>query len=130
MTTLRIEDRTSTGRPTGDIELPNVPERITLRDLIRLRVREEVARYNLRPTAEFRGFVQPEGAEVSADGYRLASPHRIDWERQAGVAIAAFQHNSFFVLVNRKQVTELDAEISTFDAMDVAFVKLLPLVGG
>jgi hypothetical protein len=42
--TLTIEDRTATGRPTGTIDLPDVPDRITLRDLIRLRVREEVAR--------------------------------------------------------------------------------------
>jgi len=130
MPTLTIEDRTSTGRPNGSIDLPDVPDRITLRELIRLRVREEVARYNLNPTTAFRGLVQPEGSEVAGQGYRVPRPHPIDWERQAGIAIAAFQHNAFFVLVNREQVVDLDSEISTFDAMDVGFVKLTPLVGG
>ena len=39
MPTLTIEDRTATGRPTGTIDLPDVPDRITLRDLIRLRAK-------------------------------------------------------------------------------------------
>jgi hypothetical protein len=130
MPALTIEDRTGTGRPTGSITLPNVPERITLRELIRLRVREEVARYNLRPTKDFEGLVQPEGSEASSAGYRLATPRRIDWERQAAIAIAAFQRNGFFVLANGKQITELDAELSLTERLDIGFIKLTPLVGG
>lgn len=130
MPTLTIEDRTGTGRPTGGITLPDVPERITLRELIRLRVREEVARYNLRPGAHFEGFVQPEGAEVEAGGYLIATPRRIDWERQADIAIGAFLRNGFFVLVNGKQVIDLEEHLTLSQAFDVGFVKLMPLVGG
>jgi hypothetical protein len=130
MPALTIEDRTATGTPVGSITMPDVPDRITLRDLIRLRVREEVARYNLRPGSRFRGLVQPDGARQSADGYDMPTPRRIDWERQADIAIASFLRNGFFVLVNRKQVTELDAEIMLTETLDVGFVKLMPLVGG
>src|SRR5262245_6318274 len=130
MRTLTIEDRTATGRPTGTIDLPDVPDRITLRDLIRLRVREEVARYNLRPAAEFAGLVQPDGALPGRAGFRMPSPRRIDWERQADAAIDAFMRNGFFVLVGGKQVTELDQEIELSESLDVGFVRLTPLVGG
>jgi hypothetical protein len=130
MPALTIEDRTGTGRPVGSITLPNVPDRITLLDLIRLRVREEVARYNLRPSSHFDGLVQPVGSDAGATGYRIAKPHRIDWERQADVAIASFRRNGFFVLVDRKQVTDLDAELMLTESLDVGFVKLTPLVGG
>jgi hypothetical protein len=130
MPTLTIEDRTGTGRPTGSITLPNVPERITLRELIGLRVREEVARYNLRPGNQFDGLVQPDGSEASLQGYRIAKPRRIDWERQAAAATAAFERNAFFVLVNRKQVVDLDEELTLTATFDVGFVKLSPLVGG
>jgi hypothetical protein len=130
MPTVTIEDRTSTGRPTGSITMPDVPDRITLQDLIRLRVREEVARYNLRPVERFVGLVQPEGATPDGTGYLLRRPRRIDWERQADAAIASFLRNGFFVLVDKKQVVELDAEITLTETLDVGFIKLTPLVGG
>jgi hypothetical protein len=130
MPTLTIEDRTATGTPIGSITLPDVPERITLRDLIRLRVREEVARYNLKPATWFKGLVQPEGSTASVAGWELPKPRRIDWERQAEIAIASFLRNGFFVLVNGKQETDLDALIALTATLDVGFVKLTPLVGG
>jgi len=41
----------------------DAPEVICLRELIRLRVREEVARYNAPPTPRFHGLIRPEEAE-------------------------------------------------------------------
>ena len=130
MATLTIEDRTATGTPVGHIDLPDVPDRITLRDLIRLRVREEVARYNLRPVEDFQGLVQPEGSEAVGRAFRLRTPRRLDWETQAGIACESFERNGFFVLVNRKQVTELDDTIELAGSVDIGFIKLTPLVGG
>ncbi|HJP87796.1 MAG TPA: hypothetical protein VJ850_02030 [Candidatus Limnocylindrales bacterium] len=130
MPALTIEDRTGTGRPTGGITLPNVPDRITLRELIRLRVREEVARYNLRPSRQFQGLVQPDGFTATAEGYEAPRPRPLDWERQAAIAIDAFGRNGFFVLVNGKQIVDLDTRLAVADTHDVGFIKLTPLVGG
>jgi hypothetical protein len=130
MPSLTIEDRTATGRPTGSITLPELPDRITLRELIRLRVREEVAAYNLRPTNVFKGLVQPEGASQTIGGFAMPGRRRIDWERQADIAIDRFGRNGFFVLVNGKQVVDLDASLDLTGTMDVGFIKLTPLVGG
>ena len=130
MPSLTVEDRTATGRPTGSITLPDLPERITLRDLIRLRVREEVARYNLKPIETFKGLVQPDGSTQTIDGFRLPKPRRIDWERQADIAIDQFGRNGFFVLVDGKQVIDLDATLDLRGPMDVGFIRLTPLIGG
>ena len=130
MPTLTIEDRTATGKPIGSIDLPDVPDRITLRDLIRLRVREEVARYNLKPVDTFEGLVQPEDSQPLARGYRLRAPRRLDCEKQADIAVRSFLRNGFFVLVNGKQVIELDEEIPLAGSLDIGFIKLTPLVGG
>ena len=89
-----------------------------------------MARYNLKPGLEFDGLVQPDGTVAGRKGYVLATPRRIDWERQADIAIQSFMRNGFFVLVNGRQVTELDDEIVLRDTLDVAFMKLTPLVGG
>jgi hypothetical protein len=130
MATLTIHDRTAMGRGIDSIVIDGLPDRITVRDLIRTRVRDEVARYNMKPVEQFRGLVAPDGAVPEALGYRLRTPRRIDWEVQANAAIDAFQRNGFFLLVNGRQLTELDDEISVADTHDVAFVKLVQLVGG
>jgi hypothetical protein len=131
MPSLTIVDRTSTGDPTGSITLPGLPDRITLRELIRLRVREEVARYNLRPSDVFHGLVQPVGSEPAIDGFKMPARRPIDWQTHADVAIDRFLSNGFFVLVNGKQVVDLETRLDlNVEHLDVRFIRLTPLVGG
>ena len=126
---MTLRDETAAGRRVGAIVL-DVPQTITLRDLIRLRVREEVARYNAAPTERFQGLVKPTRAEEDLNGYRMLEKTRIDWEKQADAAVKSFERNGFVVLVGERQVTELDSQLDLDEASDVAFVRLVPLVGG
>ena len=128
--TVTFRDETASGRPLRSFDLPDVPDRITVRELVRLRVREEVARHNAAPTERFAGLVQPVDAEVALNGHRLSAPRRLDWEAQADIACRAFERNGFFVLVADRQVEDLDDVVDLTAAADVAFVKLVPLVGG
>lgn len=130
MATLTIHDRTAMGRGIDSFVIDNLPDRITVRELIRTRVRDEVAQFNLKPAKQFRGLVAPDGAVPEALGYRLRTPRRIDWDVQADAALKAFEGNGFFLIVNGRQVTELDEEIAVADTHEVAFVKLVQLVGG
>ena len=125
-----LRDQSSTGRVAGSLELEDIPAAITLRDLIRTRVREEVARYNAAPRDVFEGLVMPEGAEPAQAGYAMGRPRRVDWERQADRAIEAFGRNGFFVLVDDRQVTELDEPLALTTDSDIRFVRLVQLVGG
>jgi predicted RNA-binding protein with TRAM domain len=125
-----IADATSPGRETARMLLAGVPSPVPLRDLIRFRVREEVARYNANPQPRFNGLVKPVDAEVTLNGYALARPHRLDWEKQAAVALEAFMRNGFFVFVGDRQVDDLDEELTLREADVVSFVRLVPLVGG
>jgi hypothetical protein len=91
--------------------LPGLPESLTARELIRLRVREEVARYNAAPAPRFRGLVQPAGAEADA-------------------AERAFARNGFFMLAGDRQIEDLDDVIPLTGDPEVAFIRLIPLAGG
>ena len=64
-TTLKIRDETTLSRGGDDEEftLEVLTERITVRELIRTRVYQEVRDYNLHRPEYFRGLVQPTGAE-------------------------------------------------------------------
>src|SRR3954451_15198503 len=97
-----VRDERSPGHASGELEL-TLDQRTTLRDLIRTRVREEVARYNSSPGERFNGLVRPTAAEEVANGYRLREPRRLDWERQAQIAEEAFGRNGDFVIVGERQ---------------------------
>jgi hypothetical protein len=129
MTAVTFRDETATGTPVAAFEVGGLPARMTVRELIRLRVREEVARFNARPSTRFNGLVRPDDAEVELNGYRMRD-RRIDWERQAEIAERAFLRNGFFVLAGDRQVEDLDEEIDLTGDPDLVFIKLVPLVGG
>src|SRR5262245_60325487 len=104
---MTIRDETAAGRAVGSMVL-DAPGTVTVRDLIRLRVREEVARYNAQPSDRFYGLVRPTEAEEGLNGYRMRGRTRIDWEKQADAAVTAFTRNGFFVLIGDRQVEDLD----------------------
>ncbi|MFF5208646.1 hypothetical protein [Streptosporangium sp. NPDC000396] len=129
MAAVTFRDETATGKPIEEFTLPDLPESISARELVRLRVREEVARYNAAPSARFNGLVRPMDAEVELNGYRMGA-RRIDWEKQADIAERAFQRNGFVLLIGERQVEDLSEVIDLTADPVVSFIKLVPLVGG
>lgn len=125
-----IKDESGSGRVAGALTLDGVDERISLRDLVCTRVREEVARYNSQQGDIFAGLVMPQGAEPTRDGFRMPARRVIDWEQQADRAVRAFTKNGFFVLVGDRQVTDLDEELHLTADSDIRFIRLVQLVGG
>jgi hypothetical protein len=131
--TVTINDESGSGRVTGTLTLSGIDERVTLRDLVRTRVREEVARFNSEEGGGgniFAGLVMPEGAEPTREGFRMTTRRTIDWNQQADRAIRAFTKNGFFVLVGDRQVTDLDEELHLTADSDIRFIRLVQLVGG
>jgi hypothetical protein len=130
MATVTFRDETATGKQVTEWEVTGLPDRMTVRELIRLRVREEVLRHNARPGHRFNGLVRPDDAETELNGYRLRELRRIDWERQAEIAERAFLTNGFFVLAGDRQVDDLDEVVHLGTDPDLVFIKLVALVGG
>ncbi|MGW7414418.1 hypothetical protein [Streptomyces sp. NPDC054863] len=131
MAAVTFRDETATGREVAAFGTGGLPDRMTVRELIRLRVREEVARYHADPGARFHGLVRPEAAEADLNGYRMPEPRRIDWRRQADIAERAFLANGFFVLAGDRQVEELDEVVELGEeATELIFIKLVALAGG
>jgi hypothetical protein len=132
-TTLKIRDETTFslgGDGERDFTLDLPEERITVRDLIRARVHREVHDYNLEQPEYFQGLVQPSDAERSLNGFKMRRRRKIDPERQFQLAKRAFYTNGFILLVDDRQVDELDEEIEIRPDTRVTFLKLVPLVGG
>ena len=128
--TIRMFDAPLHGErtPAGGIRLETDP--LTLRDLIRGRLQEEVDRYNQALPETFRGLVQPEESEQILNGFRMKTARPLDWEVQCRRAYSSFEKNGFLVLVDGKQVTELDTRLDLHEDSEIDFIKLVPLVGG
>lgn len=130
MATVTFRDESMTGKCLAEFDVADLPGRISVGELIRLRVREEVARYNAAPSRHFHGLVKPTDAEAELNGYRMAEPRRLDWEKQADAALEAFGRNGFIVLVGDRQAESAEDEVDLDADPLVAFVRLVPLVGG
>jgi hypothetical protein len=130
MATVTFVDETTAGQRSDGWHLEIFEERLSLREIIRRRVFQEVAEHNARGAQVFRGLVQPTGAEQTLNGFRLAKPRRVDAEEQFARAVEAFSRNGFVVLVDDRQVEELDALIELKMGTEITFLKLVPLVGG
>jgi hypothetical protein len=128
--TLTIHDETTSGQKTNAFTLDCLTERMTVRELIRARIYQEVQDYNQREPEYFRGLVEPTNAERVLNGYKLRTRRKIDWEEQYQRSLEAFERNGFFVLVGDKQAENLDQEFAVRVETEVSFVKLVPLVGG
>lgn len=128
--TLTIHDETSSGQKTHSFTLECLTERMTVRELLRARIYQEVQDYNTREPEYFRGLVEPTQAERTLNGYRLCERRKLDWQEQFQRALEAFARNGFFVLVGNRQAERLDEEFEVKVDTEVSFVKLVPLVGG
>lgn len=128
--TVTIRDETASGSSFNSFTLEFLTEKVTLREIIRARVYQEVQDYNQQTPELFRGLVAPTEAEQALNGFKLKAPRKIDWEKQFARAIEGFEGNAFFVLIDERQAEELD-EIHTVSVeTEISFVKLVPLVGG
>jgi hypothetical protein len=130
MPTLTVFDESTAGDRQPGISLDFLTDRVTVRELIRKRVYEEVQEYNLREPQYFKGLVQPTDAERVLNGYKLRKRRKIDWEKQFEKAVQAFERNGFLVLVDDHQAETLDEEIEIRVDTQVSFLRLVPLVGG
>jgi len=129
-TTLTVRDESSAGQTLHEFALEVLSERLSVRELIRSRVYQEVQDYNLRQPQVYRGLVQPTDAERTLNGFTLKKPRQIDWKQQFDKAIEAFEANRILILVDDKQVDSLDEEIVIGPRTRVSFLRLTMLVGG
>lgn len=127
---ITILDEAASGERFGTRKLEISTGKITLRDLIQRRIREEVEEFNRKQSDVFCGLIQPTNTERVLNGYRLKARRQLSWENQYTKAPEAFKNNGFFVIIDGQQVENLDEVIPLRESSEVQFLKLVPLVGG
>ncbi len=127
--TLSLLDETTAGERRSAGEFRFDIATLTLREIIRLRVQQEVERFNDSESEAFQGLIRPEKTERILNDVR---DRRLvlDWEKQYVKAISAFKGNGFLVFVDDRQLTDLEETIQLTAETKVTFLKLVPLIGG
>ena len=138
---LTIERRTTRSRGAGPSFQAPLPDGaadggLTLRELIALAVRAELAAYSERRSEKT--FAQVLTEERLAQG--LASGRVDSGERHAPrppspdeavtTALAAFEDGLFLVIVDGRQESELDAQVFVGPDSTLTFLRLVALAGG
>jgi len=128
--TMMLRDESVEGKTMREWSLDFLTERITVRELIRSRVYQEVQDYNTRQPEVFQGLIQPTDAERTLNGFRMKERRQIDWKPQYEKACEAFETGHVLILLGDHQCEALEEEIEVKAHAVVSFLKLTPLVGG
>lgn len=127
---LKISDNTISGQTNNLFFVEVEVEYISVKELIKLRIYQEIEHYNNTQPEYFKSLVQPTNAEITLNGYRLIERRQLDPEKQYYLALDAFEKNVFFLLINNLQVDSLEQMIKLEENMELNFIKLTQLVGG
>ncbi len=129
--TLIVRDETAAGKTVNEFQMQLPDERITVRELIRSRVYQEVKDFNTRPLEKFEGLVAPTEDEATLNGEQPKPHHNpIDWRRQFERVLTAFRAKQVLLLVDDKQVDSLEDEVILAHGTQVTFLRLTLLTGG
>jgi hypothetical protein len=125
---VKLIDHTPGGPPPIVRHLRLASERITLRELLARRIDEEVAAFNAG-SSTIQPLIVPDERERRLNE-RTPKPRRIEAERQLAAAIKAFERNRIMVIVDNRQIEDLDVPLGITPDSEVRFLKMVPLVGG
>lgn len=126
-----IVDETLGGDRLHEFTIASLAENLTVREIIRARIWQEVQEYNASQRSEaFRGLVQPTEVEARLNGPQAKTFKSVDWEKQFETAVRSFGTNGFFILIGDRQAESLDEVFRIGAETEVSFVKFVPLVGG
>ncbi|MFI1584839.1 hypothetical protein [Embleya sp. NPDC020630] len=149
MRTVALVDETTAGARVGVGELSFEEDCPTLREIIRRRVFQEAARFEVdafdsdgtgragsgkaesstKTATVFEDVFRPASGEAHADRGPKSARFR-EPERQYALAIEAFERNGFVVLVGDRQVEDLDEPVTLAGDTEIVFLRLIALVGG
>ena len=104
---------------------------VTAREIVRARVRVEVARHNSeqRPRT-FLDLIDTPQAERDLNGPRERNARPLDAESQIEAALEAVRRGRVIILFNGEQVSDLDAPLLVTPVSEARFLRLVPLAGG
>ncbi len=137
-----VDEFVGQGR-TKAFELRLASERITGRELVRRRVQVEVALANAKSSKAHAAHERTRSFLISFDANAVeavlnpprkprksAKSIRFDETEECDRALKALTSNRVIMLIDDRQIEDLDKEITVTPDSEVVFLRLTPLIGG
>ncbi len=121
MSELLMRDQSRAGHVLGGAQITGLADEVTVRDILRTRIRAEVATYNADPGPVFRGLVQPADGVRHSDGFRMRQPRPLDAELLVAAAEEATRLGLLQLRVDGRPVG-LDEIITPADHDELAAI--------
>lgn len=128
MSVLEIRDVSHAGHELGRARLDGVPAVASLREILSIRIRSDVAHYNTAPGIVFRGLVQPADSVRHSDGHRMQSPRMLDADRFVASAQEAVAAGILWFVLDGEDVADLDRPIDVEECDEIVAVLRRPVV--
>lgn len=109
--------------PDAAIEVQVADGSTTVRQLIDLKIRSEIAAWRKQKRERF-------GLEYGEWNVDRKERRTVKEEAEVAKAIEAFAAGRFFVFVDGMQIGDPDGEFAVTPSTRIRFVRLVPLVGG
>ncbi len=133
--TIQVVDQIGVKKQTLELVVPSL--QLTVRELINLRVHDEfISQEFIRENAsqmvkEIRKDLDGKSEKQfvwmdSTNKFSIDS----SWEIESKKAQIAFQEGRFFIIIDDKQVEDLDTSVVLKPNSAVKFIRLVPLIGG
>lgn len=132
---------TSVSERRPAVELKLVSERTSPRDIIRQRVQAEIEEVNQRNQAHIDGHARTRSFLIDVDAASPEAklnmpiigrrkPKLFDLDAETDRAITAFEKRQFIMLLDNRQIDDIDDCVTITPESEVVFLYLTPLKGG
>lgn len=126
---LIIKEENFAGKILNEISVQVNKEILTVAELIRLRVEQEVTQHNKTIDQQGNAYLHEMESQLNQRNSftqgKLADP-----EKETFRAWEAFKNNQVFLLIDQKQAESLEQEFLVNEHTKVSFIQMTPLVGG
>lgn len=131
MPDLLIRDEELSGELSQEYSLSFLTEHITVRELIRSRVYQEVQDYNTtHPEQRRKRLVLPPDSTTGMPSDGSERSTTVNWQVPFQLATTAFEEGRIIILINDQQAESLEQQFEITPKTVVTFLKLTLLVGG
>lgn len=120
---LTIHDETPGGSIIHQVKIRLSRTQITVKELIKERVYQEVAAFNVNSPAHYFGILAPETAQREWFGYRIRKRTKIDPFVQYHRTLTAFENNQLGIFVNDKKLDDPNVSIMLDESIKVSFMQ-------
>ncbi|MCK5917988.1 MAG: hypothetical protein KAG34_06165 [Cocleimonas sp.] len=128
---LRVRDETMMGKLIYEFDLPLPKQQLSVRDIIRERVKQEIKQYQQQRKNNGHSLVEVSSVEKILNKYGVKDTFKVDVKKQLEIAFRAFDNNGYFIIINEVQAETLEQMIDLEDEnLSISFIKLVALVGG